>query len=86
MVGTSLNKIRRLLTVPESAELLGISRSKLYEELTLGRIKSVRIGRARRVPTEEIERYLELLKCEAREHGVWPDAADDSSCRPGAPW
>jgi excisionase family DNA binding protein len=40
----------RLLTVPEAAEALAISRSKLYELLASGAIASVRIDGSRRKP------------------------------------
>lgn len=47
-----------LLTVPEAAAALAISRSKLYELLTAGCIRSVRIDGSRRVPVEALEAYI----------------------------
>lgn len=41
-----------LLTVPEAAEALGISRSKLYQLISAGTVRSVRIDGSRRVPVE----------------------------------
>ena len=41
---------RLLLTVPEAAEALAISRSKLYELLASGAIASIRIDGSRRIP------------------------------------
>jgi len=41
---------RLLLTVPEAAESLAISRSKVYELIAAGLIRSVRIDGSRRVP------------------------------------
>jgi excisionase family DNA binding protein len=41
---------RLLLTVPEAAEVLAISRSKLYELLASGAIASIRIDGSRRIP------------------------------------
>ena len=41
---------RLLLTVPEAAEALAISRSKLYELLASGAITSIRIDGSRRIP------------------------------------
>ena len=52
---------RLLLTVPEAAEALAISRSKLYELLAAGLIRSVRIDRSRRVPVEALETYVAHL-------------------------
>jgi len=53
---------RLLLTVPEAAEALAISRSKLYELIASGLVRSVRIDGSRRVPVEALESYVaELL-------------------------
>lgn len=50
-----------LLNVAEAAASLGIGRRKMYELLDEKVIASVRIGRARRVPRQELERYVEEL-------------------------
>ena len=55
-----MNKI--LLTVPEAAAALAISRSKLYELLAAGVVRSVRIDGSRRVPVEALEDYVASLK------------------------
>jgi len=52
---------RLLLTVPEAAEALAISRSKLYELFAAGLVRSVRIDGSRRVPIEELETYIAHL-------------------------
>ena len=49
---------RLLLTVPEAAEALAISRSKLYELIAAGLVRSVRIDGSRRVPIEAVESYV----------------------------
>ena len=54
-----MNKI--LLTVPEAAAALGISRSKLYELLAARVVRSVRIDGSRRVPVEVLEDYVASL-------------------------
>jgi excisionase family DNA binding protein len=41
---------RLLLTVPEAAAALAISRSKLYELLVSGAVASIRIDGSRRIP------------------------------------
>ncbi|WP_431041434.1 excisionase family DNA-binding protein [Streptomyces sp. P1-3] len=56
---------RRLHCVEAAAELLGVKRSTAYEEIRLGRLRTVRVGRRRLVPTEYIDDYVELLKREA---------------------
>jgi excisionase family DNA binding protein len=52
---------RLLLTVPEAAEALAISRSKLYELFAAGLVRSVRIDASRRVPIEALEAYVATL-------------------------
>ncbi len=52
---------RLLLTVPEAAEALAISRSKLYELIAAGLIRSVRIDGSRRVPVEALRTYVAQL-------------------------
>src|SRR5262245_12152415 len=49
---------RLLLTVPEAAEALAISRSKLYELLASGAVDSILIGGARRIPLTALAAYL----------------------------
>lgn len=55
---------RLLLTVPEAATVLGISRSKLYELMTRRVVQSVRIDKMRRVPVEALEAYVADLLAE----------------------
>ena len=56
---TEPEQAKRLLTVRESCERLGISHPTLYALLNSGRIKSLKIGRARRVPVSEIEAFVQ---------------------------
>ncbi|MER6255718.1 MULTISPECIES: excisionase family DNA-binding protein [Streptomyces] len=57
---------RRLHSVEEAAELLNVGRSTTFEEIRLGRLRTVRVGRRRLVPTEYVDEYVELLKREAQ--------------------
>lgn len=50
-----------LLTLEETAEALSIGRTKLYELLALGVLRSVRIGGSRRVPADAIEEFVGRL-------------------------
>jgi excisionase family DNA binding protein len=50
-----------LLTPSQAAEMLGISRSKLYALMSVGDIESVTIGTSRRVAYRELVRYVESL-------------------------
>jgi len=47
-----------LLTVPEAAEALAISRSKLYELIATGTVASIRIDGSRRIPLSALETYI----------------------------
>ena len=55
-----------LLRPEEAAEVLSIGRSRLYELIGRGELASVRIGTSRRVPFEELIRYVEGLRAEIR--------------------
>lgn len=52
-----------LLTPEHAAEALSISRWKLYELLRTGRLRSVRIGTCRRIPTQALDDLIADLHC-----------------------
>ncbi|GAA3569644.1 hypothetical protein GCM10022419_058190 [Nonomuraea rosea] len=52
---------RLLLTVPEAAQVLAISRSKLYQLLASGAVGSIRIDGSRRVPVTALTDYITHL-------------------------
>lgn len=56
---------RLLLTVEEAAHALGMGRTAVFEQMRLGRLKSVKVGRARRIPADYIDDFVNLLKTEA---------------------
>jgi excisionase family DNA binding protein len=49
---------RLLLSVVDAAQILSLSRSKVYELLAAGAIRSVRIGRSRRIPRSALDDYV----------------------------
>lgn len=49
---------RVLRTVEEAAERLGIGRSNMYRLLATGQVRSIRIGRLRRIPVEALDHYV----------------------------
>ncbi|MEO7194316.1 MAG: excisionase family DNA-binding protein [Pseudonocardiaceae bacterium] len=53
-----------LLTVEEAAGRLSISRTTMYALLKDGQVNSVRIGRLRRIPFEELAIYTARLIAE----------------------
>lgn len=48
----------RLVTLPEAARFLSVSRGSLYDLLTTGQLASVHIGRSRRIPMGEVRRFI----------------------------
>ncbi len=48
----------RLLSVDEAAGALGIGRSALYGELQAGRLRSVKVGRRRLVPSGALRDFI----------------------------
>ena len=54
-----------LLTAEEVAQALGIGRSKVYELMASGQLRSVAIGRLRRVPAARLAEFVANLDVEA---------------------
>ena len=50
-----------LYTLPEVAAMLGLGRTTLYEEMNRGRLAYVKIGRSRRISSEQVRRYVASL-------------------------
>ena len=50
---------RETLSVPEAAQVLGISRSLAYEMARIGRLPTIRFGKRLVVPRPALERMLE---------------------------
>ena len=62
---TTNQGLDRLYTVREAAAVLSIGRSHLYELLADGRIRSVKVGRSRRIPHSALGEFLNsLAPCE----------------------
>lgn len=52
---------RLLLTVEETADMLHIGRSKVFDLIRCGDLESVKIGRLRRVPADAIDAFMDRL-------------------------
>ena len=50
---------RRVFSVTEAAAVLGIGRSKLYQFIATGEIRTIHIGRLCKVPVGAIDEFLE---------------------------
>ncbi|MGP3961477.1 helix-turn-helix domain-containing protein [Nonomuraea sp. 3N208] len=55
-----------LYDVNETGVVLRLSRRYLYQEIRAGRLRTVKAGRARRVPADAIAEYIKLLEQEAQ--------------------
>ncbi len=53
--------LKVLLTPEEAAARLGIGRTKVFGLIANGRLRSVSIGRSRRVPTAALEAFVAQL-------------------------
>lgn len=49
---------RRVFNVVEAAAILGIGRSKLYELIAAGEIRTIHIGRLCKIPVAAIDEFL----------------------------
>jgi excisionase family DNA binding protein len=54
--------IPRLMYRPEeAAEALAVGRTRIYAALASGELRSVRVGRSRRIPADALHEYAESL-------------------------
>ncbi|HEY7414332.1 MAG TPA: excisionase family DNA-binding protein [Ktedonobacteraceae bacterium] len=59
MSKTAIQVADRLVVDPETAaEILSVHRSKLFGLLARGSIRSIKIGRSRRIPVAELEKFI----------------------------
>ena len=50
-----------LLKIPEVMERLAVGQTKVYELMSSGELRSVKVGRSRRVPSGEVKRFVAEL-------------------------
>ena len=63
--GTTDTGSKALYRVPEAMRLLSLSRSVIYNQIRVGRLRSVKEGSARLIPADAIADYVALLEAEA---------------------
>jgi len=51
-----------LVDVDAAAKALGLCRAMVYRLMNAGKLRSVKIGKARRIPWDELEKYVQRLK------------------------
>jgi len=59
MTITTTGGTKLLLTAIEAAEQLTVSRTKVYELMAAGSLRSIRIGRLRRVPVDALREFID---------------------------
>ena len=57
--------MQQLYRVTDAMRVLSLSRSVIYEQIRVGRLKSVTQGRTRLIPAVAIDDYIALLQREA---------------------
>jgi excisionase family DNA binding protein len=53
-----------LLTLKETAVALRVGRSKLYELMAAGKLRSVKVGGSRRIPATALAEFVAALEAE----------------------
>ncbi len=56
---------KKLYRIPEAMRLLSLSRSVIYNQIRVGRLRSVKEGSTRLIPADAIAEYIALLEAEA---------------------
>jgi len=54
--------MRLLYTVAEVADMLAVSRQKVYDLFNAGELESVKVGGSRRIPHQALEAFVESLR------------------------
>jgi len=68
-LGAERDMEKLLLTVEEAAEVLGISRTKVFALIASGAVRSVMIGGSRRVVADGLRDYVSRLSMELARYG-----------------
>lgn len=58
------------MSIPEAARACAVGHTRFREEVTAGRVETVRIGRRRLVTRRALEEYVALLELEAGTGGA----------------
>jgi excisionase family DNA binding protein len=64
-----MNAEKLLHSPEETAEMLGVGRSQVFELIARNEIESFKIGRLRKVPRDAIDAYIERLRAQAQVGG-----------------
>jgi excisionase family DNA binding protein len=58
LVDAATGPLRLLLRPEEAAHAIGLSRARFYQLMATGQIRSIKVGRSRRVPVAELSRWV----------------------------
>jgi excisionase family DNA binding protein len=58
----NLNQLPILFSPAQTAKMMSISRSKVYELINNGKLNSLRIGRSRRISNNQIQTFINNLE------------------------
>lgn len=53
---------KRLLTIREAAQVLGVGRTTVYELIANDELEVVHIGRSARIPTAAVDEFIDRLR------------------------
>lgn len=62
-----------VLTVEEAAQRLGVGRTLMYALVKSGDIKSISIGRLRRIPCDALEEFVSRMRRLGQANATGPD-------------
>lgn len=66
---TGLDRPRVLYRIEEAAQLLSVSKSRVYELIRSGQLRTVKVGKSHRVPARSLDEYVALLLRGSSGHG-----------------
>jgi excisionase family DNA binding protein len=74
---------KRLLSLSEAAETLGVSKSQLYVLIRRGEVRAMRLGKVLRVPTEAIDQLVAdgMRRPDDHPDGTLPTAGSGDATR-----
>jgi len=67
---TGLDRPRVLYRIEEAAQLLSVSKSRVYELIRSGQLRTVKVGKSHRVPARSLDECVALLLRGSAGHGM----------------
>lgn len=57
---------KKLLSITEAARALGVSRQRVHQLISSGKIKAIRVGRQYVIPSQELQKYTRRKRHEKK--------------------